>query len=86
MNFQPAIFNWLEAESLSHTSGPCFSGSEGKQVRREEELSFFFFFLAKFPTVLSLNSKDLCKCLVQGGAQDRPLTRADTAARGTWFD
>lgn len=45
----------------------------------------FFFVLAKTPTALSLNSKDLCNWVAQGAAQHWPLTRADPAVRGTWF-
>lgn len=58
-----------------------------KQEEREEMSSgyFFFFILAKSPTALSLNSKDLCNCVAQGAAQHWPLTIADAAVRGTWF-
>lgn len=61
----------------------------GKEARREGGdvvwMLFFFFILAKSPTALSLNSKDLCNCVAQGAAQHWSLTRADAAARGTWF-
>lgn len=36
------IWNWLEAEPLLHTSGSSFSDSEGKKVKKEEELSGSF--------------------------------------------
>lgn len=61
----------------------------GKEARREGGdivwMLVFFFILAKSPTALSLNSKDLCNCVAQGAAQHWSLTRADAAARGTWF-
>lgn len=63
-----------------------FSGEGSKKRGRRHCLDAgVFFILAKSPTALSLNSKDLCNCVAQGAAQHWSLTRADAAARGTWF-
>lgn len=94
-DFQLAIFNWLEAESLSRTSGSCFSPRNGSKERKRGhylDIGGFFIILSKAPPSLSLNSKDLSNCLAQGAAQHQPLTRADAAGErnlvclnGSWL-